>query len=205
MRRVLGLRAPRAWALVGATLLGLSGWVLLGMLADRLMPPPKQLVEEMRKLIRPPDGSRPLAVSLAVLALTPAVCEEALFRGPILRGFRSRFSTWAACILTGVLFGVLHGDVWRFIPTAVLGVLLSWVALTSGSILPSMLIHLINNGALIVLGYHGLDEAAERMPARVEAALFAGAALLFVAGVVAVRRGRGADGTSDGGGQHSLR
>jgi sodium transport system permease protein len=190
LRDVMGLRMPNAWALVGATLLGLSGWVLLGLLADRLMPPPRHLIEEMRRLIRPPDGSRPLAVSLAALALTPAICEEALFRGPILRGFRSRFSTAAACVLTGILFGILHGDVWRFLPTALLGTLLSWVALTSGSIVPAMLVHLLNNGALVVLGYQGLDEAAEKLPLRAEIALFAVAAALFGTGLAAVRRGR---------------
>ena len=190
MRRVLVLRRPRAWALVGATLLGLSGWVILGVLADRLMPPPRTLVEEMRKLIRPPGGDRPLVLSLAALALTPAICEEALFRGPILRGFRQRFSAGAACLLTGLLFGILHGDVWRFIPTSLLGALLSWVALASGSILPSMLVHLINNGALIILGYYGLDQAAEKLSPRFEIAIFASALILFVAGIVAVRLGR---------------
>ena len=190
LRLVLVLRRPSAWALVGAILLGFSGWVILGVLADRLMPPPRALVDEMRKLIRPPEGDRPISWSLVALALTPAICEEALFRGPILRGFRQRFSASAACLLTGLLFGIMHGDVWRFIPTSLLGALLSWVALTSGSILPSMVIHLINNGALIVLGYYGLDQAAEKLPPRAEIALFAGAVATFAAGIVAVRRGR---------------
>src|SRR6185295_16988243 len=111
-----------------------SAWVILGVLADRLMPPPRQLIEEMRKLIRPPSGDRPLALSLLALAATPAICEEALFRGPILRGLRRQFSAPAACLLTGALFGLMHGDVWRFVPTSILGVLLSWIALASGSI-----------------------------------------------------------------------
>ncbi len=197
---VLGLRRPSPWALGGAVLLGLSGWVILGVLADRLMPPPRQLVEEMRKLIRPPGGDRPLALSLLLLAITPAICEEALFRGPILRGFRQRFSTPAACLLTGVLFGVLHGDIWRFIPTTVLGALLSWVALTSGSIVPSFVIHFFNNGALIVLGYYELDQAAEKMPVWIELALFAVAVVLFVGGIAAVRRGRGTRASTQQGG-----
>jgi sodium transport system permease protein len=191
LRDVLWLRRPNAWALLGAALLGLSGWVILGVLADRVMPPPPQLVEEMRKLIRPPGGDRPLALSLLALALTPALCEEALFRGPILRGFRHRFSAPGACLLTGVLFGILHGDVWRFIPTSLLGALLSWVALASGSIFPSMLVHFINNAALIVLGYYGLDKTAEKLPARAEIVVFTAAALLFSLGLLAIRRGRG--------------
>jgi sodium transport system permease protein len=189
---VVGVRRPNrwGWTLGGATLLGLSGWVVLGMLADRLMPPPQQLIEQMRRLIRPPDGDRPLAVSLLALALTPAICEEALFRGPILGGMRQRFSATAACLVTGVLFGVLHADVWRFIPTSLLGALLSWVTLSSGSILPAMLIHFVNNGALIVLGYYGLDKATENLSTGAEVVILAGAVIMFVAGLGAIRRGR---------------
>jgi arginine exporter protein ArgO len=55
-----------------------------------------------------------------------------------------------------------------------------------------MLVHLLNNGALIVLGYHGLDEAAEKLPARTELAMFVGAAALFAMGLAAVRQGRAA-------------
>ncbi|MBC8132164.1 MAG: CPBP family intramembrane metalloprotease, partial [Deltaproteobacteria bacterium] len=187
---VLVFRPASPWAIAGAVMLGLSGWVILGVLADRVMPPPRHLIEEMRKLIRPANGDRPLIVTLFALAITPAICEEALFRGPILRGFRQRFSVPAACLLTGVLFGVMHGDIWRFIPTSLLGALLSWVALSSGSILPSMVIHVLNNGALIVLGYYGLDEAAERLSTRIEIAIFASALLLFAGGIACVRRGR---------------
>ena len=50
------------------------------------------------------------------MAVTPAVCEEALFRGPILRGLRTRLSPVGAAVVTGLLFGLFHGDVWRFLP-----------------------------------------------------------------------------------------
>ncbi|MEO5768106.1 MAG: ABC transporter permease subunit/CPBP intramembrane protease [Polyangia bacterium] len=188
LREVLVVRAFSGWGLAGAVMLGLSGWVVLGMLADRVLPAPRHLIEEMRKLIRPPGGERSLALSLFALAVTPALCEEALFRGPILRGLRQRFSLPASCILTGLLFGVLHGDIWRFIPTSILGALLSWVALSCGSIVPSMVIHVLNNGALIILGYYGLDEAAEKLPPGLEAALLATALVLFLAGIACIRR-----------------
>jgi membrane protease YdiL (CAAX protease family) len=103
---------------------------------------------------------------------------------------RQRFSAPAACLLTGILFGVLHGDIWRFIPTALLGALLSWVALASGSIVPSMVIHLINNGALIILGFYGLDQAAEKLSAPAQAEILVGAVALFVGGIAAIRRSR---------------
>jgi ABC-2 type transport system permease protein/sodium transport system permease protein len=85
----------------------------------------------------------------------------------------------------------MHGDVWRFIPTALLGTLLSWVALTSGSIVPSMLVHVLNNGVLIVLGYFGLDQAGEKLSLRADMLILTGATLLLAAGLTMVRRGAG--------------
>jgi sodium transport system permease protein len=189
-RDVLMFRRPAMSALLGAVLLGASAWVILGIVADKLVPPPHELIESMRKLIRPPDGHRGFSMSLFALALTPAICEEALFRGAILRGLRQRFGVQASCALTGVLFGILHGDVWRLLPTTLLGTLLSWVALTTGSIVPAMVIHAINNGSLVTLGYFGWDQAAERLPAWVEVLTLFGAALMFAAGLVLIGRNR---------------
>ena len=53
-----------------------------------------------------------------------------------------------------------------------------------------MLIHFLNNGALVLLGTYGLDQAAEKLPPPTELSLFASALGLFVAGVASIRRGR---------------
>ena len=54
-------------------------------------------------------------------------------------------------MLTGLLFGLFHGDVWRFIPAAVLGIALSAIALATDSIVPAMVAHFANNACLIAL------------------------------------------------------
>ena len=185
---VVAFRRPRTSALVGAGLLGLSAWVVLGVLTDKILPPPPSLVDAMRKLIRPPDGHRPYLLTLFALAVTPAICEEALFRGVILRGLRQRFRPLSACLITGLLFGVLHGDVWRLLPTTLLGTLLSWVALRTASIVPSMLIHTVNNGALVTLGYFGWDQATENLPATVNVLVLTCAAFALVGGVLLILR-----------------
>src|SRR5205814_5839107 len=100
---VLVFRRPRPAPAIGALCLGMSCWLVLGVLADRLMPPPREVVEGIRRLIRPPGQNRPLWLSVFALALTPAVCEEALFRGPILRGLRRQLSPALACVMTGIL------------------------------------------------------------------------------------------------------
>ena len=113
---VLRLRAPSPSAVAGALLIGCSAWLVVGLLVEWVLPPPKQVVETLRKVIAPSEGRGAFALALLLTAVSPAICEEALFRGPILRGLRTRFSAVGSAILTGLLFGLFHGDVWRFIP-----------------------------------------------------------------------------------------
>ena len=121
------------------------------------MPAPKQVIETLRHVVSPSESGRGFVLTLLLVAVSPAVCEEALFRGPILRGLLSRFSPLGAALLTGILFGLFHGDVWRFVPSALLGVGLSAIALASDSIVPAMVAHFINNACLLVLVHRGLD------------------------------------------------
>jgi membrane protease YdiL (CAAX protease family) len=117
----------------------------------------------MRRLLVPSDGSRGLVATLGLVALTPAICEEALFRGPILRGLCSQLGPVTAVAMTGLLFGIFHLDFARVLPASLLGVLLSLIALRSGSILPAMLAHFLNNSILVVLAYYRLDQRLENV------------------------------------------
>jgi sodium transport system permease protein len=147
---------PSGW--LGAALVGLSAWAWVAMLSEWVSPVPKEVLEHLRRSLIPTDGSRGLFGTLALVAFTPALCEEALFRGPILRGLRSRLGPLSAALVTGLLFGIFHVEISRILPTAVLGVLLSLIALQTGSILPAMLAHLLNNALLVIQAYLGLDE-----------------------------------------------
>lgn len=161
-RDVLALRRPPARALIGAALVGGSAWVSAGLLAQWVLPAPPALVEEMKRTLA--DGGRPLLGNLLLVALTPAVCEEALFRGPILRGLLPRFGTTGAVLLSAAMFSLFHLNLYRLLPTAILGVLLGYIAARSGSLWPSMLAHLLNNGLLITLAGLDKDEVLERLP-----------------------------------------
>jgi membrane protease YdiL (CAAX protease family) len=188
LRDVLGLRRPRARALLGALLIGLSAWAVLGVLIGWIAPAPDELVEKLRRIIAPTDGSRGLAVTLFLMAVTPAICEEALFRGAILRGFAARFSPTASAVLTGLLFGLYHVDVARLLPTAVLGIILSLVALRSRSIVPAMAIHLLNNASLILITHFGIEKSITHLGRPTEVGLFVGALTVLLVGAALVRQ-----------------
>jgi sodium transport system permease protein len=157
---VLRLRRPSAPALLGGLLIGSSAWLVIGLLVEWVLPPPKELVENLRHVITPAEGRGGFVLALLLTAVSPAVCEEALFRGPILRGLRTRFSAFGAAVLTGLLFGLFHGDVWRFIPAAALGFALSAIALAADSIVPAMVAHFANNACIITLASIGVEDQA---------------------------------------------
>jgi hypothetical protein len=52
---------------------------------------------------------------------------------------------------SALVFGLFHINPYHVVAASVMGLLLGWVALESGSILPGMLIHLVNNGAQVLL------------------------------------------------------
>ena len=180
---------PTPRCLAGAALVGLSGWAAVAVLSEWVSPVPKEVIEQLRRSLIPTDGSRGLLATLALVALTPAICEEALFRGPILRGLRARTSPAAAVALTGLLFGVFHLDLSRILPTALLGVLLSLVALESGSILPAILAHFLNNATLIGLATLRVDEKMADVGLTAAVLVFVVAVLLTAIGLSLVRSG----------------
>jgi membrane protease YdiL (CAAX protease family) len=88
------------------------------------------------------------------VALGPAISEEVLFRGVFLAGTRKSLGTGATIVLNGIVFGLFHvpaATVFRFLPTAILGMLLTWVVLRTRSIWTGMLMHLLNNGSIVLL------------------------------------------------------
>ena len=87
---------------------------------------------------------------LLVLAVVPAVCEELAFRGFILSGFRHIGRKWRAIVITAFFFGVLHGIIQQSLLACLLGVVLGFLAVQSGSILPCIVFHLAHNSLALL-------------------------------------------------------
>lgn len=189
-RTMFSLRRPSGSALVGAALLGLSGWLLVGTLVEavqqRILPIPKELLEQMEALLFAKE--RPLVADLVILALSPALCEELLFRGVVLRASFPRLGFVGAILLNGLLFGLFHFSIYRFMPTLLLGVVLAALTLRTGSIIPSMLFHLLNNGCAVLVGHlFGSEQDALETTSW---PLIVGAALVFGLGLFILAKGR---------------
>lgn len=91
-----------------------------------------------------PSGGPELLMQFLALCVMPAIAEELLFRGAF-QGLMRPCGSAAAIFAPALLFGVLHLDLAQGLTAFACGVFLGWLAERSGSILPGMLLHLVNN------------------------------------------------------------
>ncbi len=162
-RRTLLLRRPPWLAAPAAVLLALALHPVANVLQGavmRLYPVSNEMTEALKTLFQ---GGPNLAVLLVVIAVLPAVCEELAFRGFILSGLRHTGHKWRAIILTSIFFGLTHSILQQSIIACLLGVVIGYLAVQSGSILPCMLFHVCHNG-LAVLTTRITPAALERFP-----------------------------------------
>ena len=92
--------------------------------------------------------------SLFIIALLPGICEEILFRGYFIRAFQDK-GFMKSIIISAVLFGVLHLDVYRFLPVTVLGVWMGYIVLKTNSIFIPMIAHAANNAIAYLMVQYG--------------------------------------------------
>ena len=103
--------------------------------------------------ILPLDNFGWYILNLLVLALLPAICEELIFRGVVLKGLRRNFSDITAVLLSALMFCLMHGNLQQFAYTFLLGVVLGWIATRTGSIFSSMIVHFVNNFIVITMAF----------------------------------------------------
>ena len=90
---------------------------------------------------------------VAVGILAP-LAEEVVFRGAILRtllGIMSKKNHWVAIIISAALFGLAHFNAAQFINALLMGLLLGWMYYRTGSLVPGILLHWVNNTMAYVL------------------------------------------------------
>ena len=90
---------------------------------------------------------------VAVGILAP-LAEEVVFRGAILRtllGIMSKKNHWVAIIISAALFGLAHFNEAQFVNALLMGLLLGWMYYRTGSLVPGILLHWVNNTMAYVL------------------------------------------------------
>jgi sodium transport system permease protein len=149
-KKVLRLQPPRFKEILLVPFIAIPAAILVALLAqviNAIYPFPQQYLENLGKLF---DLDIALWQSFLIVAIAPGICEELLFRGMMPRFFE-KYGMKVNIVLTAFLFAAFHLDPFRFLPVFLLGLLLGYLTLRSGSIYNSMLSHAINNGLALFI------------------------------------------------------
>ncbi len=147
---------PEQWKALPA-LLAVVGMLGLAFLLDPLnyvMPEPSADIKAAMEIL----AGGPIFVSLLCTAVFAPFFEEWLFRGIVLRGLLGKLKPVWAILLSAVVFGLFHMNLWQAIPAALMGLLLGYVYWKTGSLKLTMLMHCANNTLSVLLMHlHGTD------------------------------------------------
>ena len=149
---------------LAAALFGLSLWTFAYEAATLVSPQAERLAaldESLRTLVAELNRVS-LPWKLLTLAMVPAVCEELFFRGFLLSALRAHLRPGRAVAASALVFGLFHVIavahdalfLERLLPTTLLGLVLGWVCVRSGSLWPGIVLHALHNGLLIAISSH---------------------------------------------------
>lgn len=156
-REALGLRfdavLPHAVTGLLAYLALIPVLLALFALMNRLMQlfswqPEPQAVVQM--YLKPASEPYLLPLTFFVAVLGP-VMEETLFRGFAYGGLRRRLGVTGAAVVTSLAFAFLHLNWAALVPVFLLGMVLAYLYEHSGSLVPSMTLHVLHNVVMVAL------------------------------------------------------
>lgn len=101
--------------------------------------------------VEPQNITQLIIFGFCIVVIAPIV-EELIFRDFLLKPLRA-YGDLAASIITGVLFGLYHGNFDQFAYAALLGFFYSLIAVRYNSILPTILLHAANNFLVLISSY----------------------------------------------------
>lgn len=148
LRFGFGLVRPPVRFVAAALLIGLTAWYMdLRLVLWLDLPQPKHLQEQVEQTT--------LAASLVALAVLPAIVEELVFRGVLARAL-ARHSVALAIVGSAIAFSLYHVDPAQMVSTFPLGLALATMAVRSGSVVPGMIAHFLNNATVLVVSHREL-------------------------------------------------
>lgn len=98
------------------------------------------------------DGFGPIPVQVLLIVFAAPLSEELCFRGMLFGGLRERLATVPAALIAGTVFGLLHAftGISAVPPLIVLGFIFCLLYEKTGSIVPGILLHMLNNSVALL-------------------------------------------------------
>jgi membrane protease YdiL (CAAX protease family) len=98
------------------------------------------------------EGFGALPVQIMLIVIAAPISEEICFRGMLFGGLRERWPMLAAAALSGLIFGSLHAltGLSAVPPLVFFGFVLALLYEKTGSILPPIILHMMNNSVALL-------------------------------------------------------
>jgi membrane protease YdiL (CAAX protease family) len=98
------------------------------------------------------DGFGPIPVQILLIVFAAPLSEELCFRGMLFGGLRERLPRAPAALIAGAVFGILHAftGISAVPPLVALGFIFCLLYEETGSILPGVLLHMLNNSVALL-------------------------------------------------------
>lgn len=165
--RAFALRNPRSLAWPVALFGGLTVGVFPGWVASFLMKYLPMLdlggLGKVSEMIAGATGIELVLVALGICVAAPLV-EELCFRGLLYELFGGDANPIAAWVGTSILFAAYHADPVHVVAVLFTGFFLGWLRMRTGSILPGIVAHAVNNtSATVTLLWFGSDVEATQL------------------------------------------
>lgn len=93
-----------------------------------------------------------VGVLLLTIIVAPII-EETLFRGIILKGLLGKYSAVTSILVSSLLFGVFHGNIYQFTSALIVGSFLGWLFVKTKSLLLCMIAHGAFNAVVFLSDY----------------------------------------------------
>jgi hypothetical protein len=142
--RRLGVRRFKPATALKWTAAAIGAYLLFAFLYSALVVVPEQ--EDIA------DGFGPIPIQILLIVIAAPISEEICFRGMLFGGLRERLPRLAAALATGVIFGGLHAltGISAVPPLILFGFLLALLYEKTGSIVPGIILHMLNNSVALL-------------------------------------------------------
>jgi membrane protease YdiL (CAAX protease family) len=115
-------------------------------------------MEEMYRVLVTASSPVEFLGVILIVALTPAVTEELLFRGLVQRNFEEGAGGLRGALIAGVTFGAYHLNPFSLLPLMALGAYFGFIVFRSENITLAMSAHFFNNFIACAAVYLHLDD-----------------------------------------------
>lgn len=118
-------------------------------------------------------GAEGIFIAVLSTAVLPAILEEVVVRGIIMQPLR-RFGDKFAIVASALIFGIMHGNMVQIPYTIVAGLFMGYLAIATGSLWPSIILHFINNfySVALLAAYDNAGDTAGMLVSVLFLALF---------------------------------